>query len=68
MTAAGNKPDDGTGSVNIRHGLLCILRTEFIVLDFIRQAFLSVELAVNLVFAEGKPHQTGGEYGIQQHT
>lgn len=62
MTAAGNKPDDGTGSVNIRHGLQRILKTEFIVLDFIRLAFLSVELAVNLVLAEGKPQQTGAGF------
>lgn len=31
MTAVGNAPDDGTGHVNIRHGLQCILKTEFIV-------------------------------------
>lgn len=57
--AAGNKPDDGTGSVNTRHGLQCILKTEFVVLDFIKPAFLSAELSVNLVLALGKPQQTG---------
>lgn len=39
MTAAGNKPDDGTGSVNIRHGLQCILKIEFIFLDFYQAGF-----------------------------
>lgn len=66
MTAAGNKPDDGIGSVNRRHGLQCVLKTECICLDFIRLAFLSMDLAVNFVPAEGKPQQAG--CSIQQYT
>lgn len=65
MTAAGKKPDGGTSSVNGRHGLQCVLKTECICLDFIRLAFLSMELAVNFVPAEGKPQKAG--CSIQQY-